>query len=68
MSKKTRFIDANRRGFMQKSAVIGGAAVSGAAVTGVQADAGVTPEKASPASAGYQLTDKVREYYRKARF
>ena len=68
MSKKTRFINANRRGFMQKSAVIGGAAVTAATVTGVQAETVTEEKKLAPTSAGYQLTDRVREYYQKARF
>lgn len=71
MSKTPKFINANRRGFMQKSAVIGGAAVAGTAVAAGNTDpvqpAGV--EKTDTTDhAGYQLTDRVREYYRKARF
>ena len=64
----TRFIDAKRRGFLQGAALATGAAASGAtlaAATPVE----TAPETAeAPRSAGYRVTDHVREYYAKARF
>jgi len=72
MTKQPRFINADRRRFIQKTSVVGGAAVAGAAVLNAQADSGddttdVLTERVSE-HAGYQLTDRVKEYYRKARF
>ena len=70
MSKKHNFIDAKRRGLMQSSILVSGAAVAATKV----ADAGtlklpdtVLPESEKK-SVGYRETDQVREYYRKARF
>ncbi len=67
--KETRFIDAKRRGFMQRSVIVGGVAATGAVSVEAQAEELLTPETdVQKTSAGYQLTDKVKEYYRKARF
>lgn len=66
---KTRFINAKRRSFMQRSVIVGSAAATGAVAVETQAEE--TPASQAPnqkVSAGYQLTDKVKEYYRKARF
>lgn len=68
-TEKPAFINATRRGFIQRSAVVGGVAASGALVADAQAETPLetqTPETSR--HAGYQLTDKVKEYYRKARF
>jgi len=71
MSKKTKYIDAKRRGFMQGSVVAGGAVATGAVNAAVN-DAGDLNEDVTPAKnaghAGYRLTDKVRRYYQRARF
>jgi len=71
MSKKTNYIDAKRRGFMQGSVVAGGAVVTGAVNAAVDEPAKPI-ESAAPAKtaghAGYRLTDKVRRYYQRARF
>jgi len=68
MSKKTKYIDAKRRGFMQGSVVAGGAVATGA----VNAATDEPIETVAPAKtdthAGYKLTDKVRRYYQRARF
>ncbi len=71
MAKKHKFIDARRRTFLQGSAVLTATAVSGAA-SAVTAPAVAQPEQAVPESdtkahAGYRETDKVRQYYKKAR-
>ena len=67
--KETRFINAKRRGFMQRSVIVGGAAATGVVAVETQAEEVLSPTLAEQkTSAGYQLTDKVKEYYRKARF
>lgn len=65
-----KYIDAKRRGFMQSSLLVTGAAAAAATAT---AEAGVemletevVPKPLKPA--GYRETEMVREYYRKARF
>ncbi|MBX2836442.1 MAG: twin-arginine translocation signal domain-containing protein [Gammaproteobacteria bacterium] len=65
----TKFIDASRRGFLQRSAVASGVAATGTLAVEAQADS--TPPTLDTevnTHAGYRLTDKVKEYYRKARF
>ncbi len=73
MSKKHKFIDAKRRGFLQGSAVLTATAATGG-VTAATKPAELLPEAGTEtldnprsADAGYTETDKVREYYRKAR-
>ncbi len=69
MSKKTKYIDAKRRGFMQGTVVATGAVATGAAdaaVTSIEEEV-VVPSK-TEGHAGYKLTDKVRRYYQRARF
>jgi len=67
--QSTQYIDASRRGFIQRSALVGGVAVSGGAAVTAQAKTELTAVTAdADKHAGYQLTDKVKEYYRKARF
>ena len=69
MSKKTKYIDAKRRGFMQGSVVAGGAVATGAVDAAVSAPEEVIVEvKPGEGHAGYKLTDKVRRYYQRARF
>jgi len=68
MSEKTKFINAKRRGFLQGSVVAGGAVATGTVSAQAAVDE-VTPEPVKThKSAGYRLTDQVREYYAKARF
>jgi len=71
MSKKTKYIDAKRRGFMQGSVVAGGAVASGAVNAAIgdgdEPIKAVVPDKTA-GHAGYRLTDKVRRYYQRARF
>lgn len=73
MSKKTKFIDTKRRGFLQGSALLTATAATGGAAV---ANAAAQPAELLPATddldprsadAGYKETDKVREYYRRAR-
>jgi len=69
MSKKTKLIDAKRRGFMQGSAVVGAAAATGVATAdALDTDVQVPVKKDTSKHAGYRVTDRVREYYAKARF
>lgn len=71
MSNKTRFINADRRRFVQSTAIVGGVAATGATVVQAATTDTQAPESANPQvkqHAGYQLTDRVKEYYRKARF
>ncbi len=62
------FINARRRGFLQSAAVVSaGASVgAGAAVAGELTQA-AEPTTESLKHRGYQETEHVREYYRKAR-
>jgi len=66
--KETKYINAKRRGFLQGSAVAGGAIATGA----VNASTTEIVESVEPAKptghAGYRVTDKVRRYYQRARF
>ncbi len=71
MSKKTKYIDAKRRGFMQGSVVAGGAVATGAVNAAVNSAGDQTEEVAvskTEGHAGYKLTDKMRRYYQRARF
>jgi len=71
MSKKTKYINAKRRGFIQGSVVAGGAVATGAvdAAVGNGDDSGEGVSESKIAGhAGYRLTDKVRRYYQRARF
>jgi len=72
MKHPTRFINADRRRFIQNTTVVSGAVVAGVAATSIRADAGLAQDTATAGRgvghAGYRLTDKVREYYRKARY
>ena len=70
-TKSTRYIDAKRRGFMQGSAVLTATAATGAASMATAATEGpvVKPvAETTEGHAGYQETDRVRQYYLKARF
>ncbi len=68
MSKPTKFINAKRRGFLQGSVAAGAAAATGAA----SAESLVPQEdltvEGPKGHAGYQETEKVRRYYKSARF
>jgi len=68
MSKPTKFINAKRRGFLQGSVVAGGAVATGAATAA--SDLTVSPVETAKvkSSAGYRATEKVKLYYKKARF
>ncbi len=68
MSKKTKYIDAKRRGFMQGSVVAGGAVATGAVDAAVTTTEEVVEPVKPQGHAGYRLTDKVRRYYQRARF
>lgn len=68
-SDKPRFINASRRGFLQGAAVASGAAAAGGAAAATLTDdvddhavPEVKPNK------GYELTDHIRKYYKRARF
>lgn len=63
------FINANRRGFLQGAAVASGAAATGVATTVAGSDVSVDDaDNAVAESKGYELTDHIREYYKRARF
>lgn len=68
MSKKAKFIDAKRRGFLQGSVVAGGAVATGAAQAVTDTPIEITEPVETKTHAGYRLTDKVKRYYEKARF
>ena len=65
-----KFINAKRRGFLQGAAVATGAAAGGVAV----AASSIAEDDSQPAiepvadNKGYELTDHVKKYYRRARF
>lgn len=68
MSKKTKFINAKRRGFIQGSVVAGGAVATGAAEAAADAAIETAEPSKTEGHAGYRLTDKVKRYYKMARF
>ena len=72
MKKETKFINADRRRFMRNTTVVSGAVAAGVAISGAQAQTEDLSDNAviidSGKHAGYQLTDRVKEYYKKARF
>lgn len=71
MKKETKFINADRRRFMRNTTVVSGAVAAGVAVSGAQAQSEDLSEAVivdTKEHAGYQLTDRVKEYYKKARF
>lgn len=65
--EKPAFINANRRGFLQGAAVASGVAASGMVAA---ADVDVVTEKPAEVinGKGYELTDHVKTYYKRARF
>lgn len=63
-----RYINNTRRKFMKSSAVAGAAAASGVTISGAAAAAEGAEPVQETADAGYELTDRVRQYYRMARF
>jgi len=64
-----KFINANRRGFLQGAAVAGGVAATGAAAAADLIDVEVSTEtQTQTKSGGYQETDHVKKYYKRARF
>ena len=63
------FINANRRGFLQGAAVASGAAATGVATAVASSE--TTPDSVvveSTEAKGYQLTDHIKKYYKRARF
>ncbi len=68
MSKKTKYINAKRRGFMQGSVVAGGAVAAGVATAAETVEEAPEEPSKTAGHAGYRLTDKVRRYYQRARF
>ena len=70
-TKNTRYIDAKRRGFIQGSAVLTATAATGAASMATAATESEVVEPVAETTeghAGYKETDRVRQYYLKARF
>ena len=68
-NKKPKMIDAKRRGFLQGSAVVGTAAATGVASAELlETEVAAPIKKDTSKHAGYRETDRVREYYAKARF
>ena len=68
MSKPAKFINARRRGFLQGSAIAGGAVAAGVTLAESPLADNVTEPLQKPKHAGYRATDRVRRYYAKARF
>ena len=67
--KAPAFINANRRGFLQGAAVAGGAAATGVATSVASSDVEVEAIVDDNAdSKGYELTDHIKKYYKRARF
>lgn len=63
------FINANRRGFLQGAAVASGAAATGVATAVASTDTVLDNATDMTAeSKGYELTDHIRKYYKRARF
>lgn len=66
--QKTAFINAKRRGFLQGAAVASGAVATGAAVAATDAADSVEIAEAQVKASGYQVTDHIKKYYKRARF
>lgn len=66
--KTPGYISSARRQFMQRSAVAGAAAASGVTLSGAASATEIAEPVADSKDAGYELTDRVRQYYRMARF
>lgn len=67
-SEKTRFINAGRRGFLQGAAVAGGSVAAGSAVASTADIAAEEPPTTATETKGYELTDHIKKYYKRARF
>ncbi|MFK7860120.1 MAG: twin-arginine translocation signal domain-containing protein [Granulosicoccus sp.] len=67
-SSKPTFIDANRRGFLQGAAIASGVAATGVASATDALEAPTDRVEASAQGKGYELTDHVKKYYKRARF
>jgi len=67
-AKQPAFIDANRRGFLQGAAVAGGVAATGVAVAADGTEIPVDQADVAVNGKGYELTDHIRKYYKRARF
>lgn len=66
--QKPTFINARRRGFLQSAAVVSaGASVSAGSAVASDLTEAVEPVMPKPVHRGYEETEHVREYYRKAR-
>lgn len=67
IEKRTKFIDAKRRGFLQGAVVATGAAVGGGNALAAEPPEAVVTDAAPGTQAGYRETDHVRAYYAAAR-
>ncbi|MBX2885383.1 MAG: twin-arginine translocation signal domain-containing protein [Granulosicoccus sp.] len=68
-SNKPRFIDSKRRGFLQGATVAGGAVAAGGSLANTPGRELLTePVPVAKQSKGYELTDHVKKYYKRARF
>lgn len=67
-TKKPKFIDAKRRGFMQGATVAGAAAAAGVASSAADAVEIEPVLETNKPKDRYQESDYVRAYYRNARF
>lgn len=63
-----KFINANRRGFLQGAAIAGGAAASGVVAAADVADVSSGTSELPSNGKGYEETDHVKKYYQRARF
>ena len=65
--KRTTYIDAKRRGFLQGTVLATGAVAGGGALAIEPGDEPLVPDTGAKAQAGYRETDHVRAYYAAAR-
>ena len=65
--KRTKYIDAKRRGFLQGAAIATGAAAGGGALAFEPVEETLAAAAEPKAQAGYRETDHVRAYYAAAR-
>jgi len=66
-TSQPKFINSRRRGFLQSAAVVSAGAGVGVGTASADELPGIEVEEPDKAHKGYEETDHVRDYYRKAR-
>ena len=66
-SSQPKFINSRRRGFLQSAAVVSAGASVGVATASTDEIPEIAVDDLAKGHKGYEETDHVRDYYRKAR-